>query len=101
MGNLRYPYDVTVSGCGHVLVADNDGNRISYFALEVTYVGRFNVSKGQLNKPLGLTIDMHGFVLVTDSDNCCVTVFDQDDVFVSNFGYYDYDLDRSYNYYPC
>ena len=82
-----------------MLVADYDGNCISCFALEGTYVGRFNVNKGQLSKPLGLNIDMHGFVLVTDSDNCCVTVFDQDGVFVSNFGYYDYDLDGSY--YPC
>ena len=80
-----------------MLIADYDGNRISCFALEGTYVGRFNVNKGQLSKPLGLIIDMHGFVLVTNSNNCCVTVFDQDGIFVSN--YYDYDLDGSY--YPC
>ena len=99
-GQLSYPYDVTVSGNGrHLLVADYDGNCISCFALDGTYVGRFDVDKAQLSKPLGITIDMRGFVLVTDSDNSCVTVFDQDGIYVSNFGYYDYNLDRSY--YPC
>ena len=82
-GQLNCPYDVTVSGSGHLLVANCSNNCIISFTLDGTYVGRFD--KGQLSGPIGLTTDLHGFILVTDANNC-VTVFDKDGVCVSHFG---------------
>ena len=82
-GQLSNPYDVTISGHGHLLVANYNNNRITSFTLDGTYVGRFD--KGQLRRPVGLTADLHGFILVTDANNH-VTVFDKDGVCVSHFG---------------
>ena len=83
-GQLSYPYDVTVSGNGHLLVLNYSNNCITSFTLDGNYVGRFD--KGQLSAPIGLATDMHGFVLVTDNGNHCVTVFDQDGICVHQFG---------------
>ena len=83
-GQLRDPYDVTVSGNGHLLVADYNNNCITSFTLDGTCVGRFD--KGQLSCPLGLTTDLNGFVLVTENGNSRVSVFDKDGACVCNFG---------------
>ena len=81
-GQLKYPYDVTVSANGYLLVANY--NCISSFTLDGAYVGRFD--NGQLSNPIGLTTDMHGFVLVTENGNHRVTVFDKDGVHICSFG---------------
>ena len=82
-GQLNRPYDVTISGHGHLLVANYNNDCITNFTLDGTYVGRFD--KGQLRRPIGLTTDLHGFILVTDA-NHRVTIFDKDGVYVSHFG---------------
>ena len=84
IGGLNHPYDVTVSGNEHLLVAIYNNNCITSFTLDGAYVGRFD--KGQLSAPIGLTTDMHGFVLVTENGNNRVTVTDKDGVHVYNFG---------------
>ena len=88
-GQLSNPYDVTVSGNGHLLVADYDNHCISSFTLDGTYVGKFDKGESESDSPLcsemiynylypvGVTTDMHGFVLVTEDEAECVTVFDQ------------------------
>ena len=78
-------HDVTVSGNGHLLVANSGSNCITSFTLDGTCVGRFN--KGQLNYPIGLTTDLNGFLLVTDN-NHRVSVLDKDGVCVCHFGSY-------------
>ena len=83
-GQLSNPYDVTVSGNGHLLVADGNNNCITSFRLDGTYVGRFD--KGQLNYPIALTTDVLGYVLVTEDGTHRVTVFDQDGTCVCQFG---------------
>ena len=83
-GQLRNPYDVTVSGNGHLLVANSGNNCITSFTLDGTYVGRFD--KGQLSHPIGLTTDVLGYVLVTENGTHCVAVFDQDGACVHQFG---------------
>ena len=83
-GQLSNPYDITVSGNGHLLVADYGNNCITSFTLDGSCAGRFD--KGQLSCPMGLTTDVHGFVLVTSNGNHCVTVFDQDGICVCQFG---------------
>ena len=82
-GQLRNPYDVTVSGNGHLLVTNYKSNCITCFTLDGTCVGRFD--KGQLSYPIGLTTDVLGFVLVTESGTHHVTVFDQDGAYVCQF----------------
>ena len=83
-GQLSNPYDVTVSGNGHLLVADYSNNSIVSFTLDSTYVGRFD--KGQLSLPIGVTTDVLGYVLVTENGTHRVTVFDQDGACVHQFG---------------
>ena len=88
-GYLSNPYDVAVSGNGHLLVADYPNSYITSFTLDGTYVGRFDKANDhidQLSYPIGLTTDMHGFVLVTENSNHRVTVFDQDGACVHQFG---------------
>ena len=81
-GQLKYPYDVTVSANGHLLVSNY--NCISSFTLDGVYVGRFD--NGQLGNPVGLTTDMHGFVLVTENGNHRVRVYNKAGVLVCSFG---------------
>ena len=83
-GQLSHPYDVTVSGDGHLLVANYSNNCITSFTLDGNYVGRFD--KGQLSYPIGLTTDMLGFVLVAENGKYRVTIFDQDGACVHQFG---------------
>ena len=82
-GQLQGGWDVTISD-GRLLATDFT-NCISTFALDGTYMGRFN--KDELSHPIGLTTDKHGFVLVADNGNHCIAVFDQDGVCVCRFGY--------------
>ena len=58
-GQLRNPYDVTVSGNGHLLVTNYKSNCITCFTLDGTCVGRFD--KGQLSYPIGLTTERAWF----------------------------------------
>ena len=83
-GQLSNPYDVTVSGNGHLLVANYNGNCITSFTLDGNYVGRFD--KGQLSHPAGLTTDLHGFVLIAEDGNHRVTVFNQGGACMCHFG---------------
>ena len=82
-GQLSNPYDVTVSGNGHLLVANSGNNCITSFTLDGTYVGRFD--KGQLSFQRGLTTDLNGFVLVTEEGNHRVSVFDKEGACVCNY----------------
>ncbi|XP_065920493.1 tripartite motif-containing protein 2-like isoform X2 [Dysidea avara] len=83
-GQLRNPYDVTVTTTDQLLVADCYNNCISRFTLDGTFVDKFG--DGQLKEPAALTIDQYSFILVTDGGNNRVSIFDQDGVFVHSFG---------------
>ena len=85
-GQLSNPRDVTVSGNGHLLVADYNNYCISSFTLDGAYVGKFDKEMiHNYRYPISLIIDMHGFVLVTEDEAECVTVFDQGTVHVCSF----------------
>ena len=83
-GQLKHPYDVTVTTTDQLLVANRDDDSIYRFTLDGTFVDKFG--DGQLKLPTALTTDQFGFILVTDFGNNRVSIFDQDGVFVHSFG---------------
>ena len=76
-GQLKCPYDVTVTTTGQLLVADYNNNCISRYTLDGTFVDKFG--DGQLT---ALTTDQCGFILVAGYGNNRVSIFDQNGVFV-------------------
>ena len=89
LGQLGYPYDITVNGNNQLLVADYDHHCIYTFTLDGDYVGKistYGTGRGQLKGPYGVAVDLYGFILVADAYNHRVSVFNKYGNFISCFG---------------
>ena len=88
-GQIRYPYDVTVSTNNRLLVAGWVDSCIYSFTLDGTYIGKFGErgsSRGLLQCPSSLTTDSNGCILVAENANNRVSIFDKTGKLVNCFG---------------
>ena len=71
-GEMRYPYDISISPEGRVLVCEYEGNRLQWFSKagrSLRTWGCGGRNPGELSAPWGATYGPNGMVYVVDSLN--------------------------------
>ena len=71
-GEMRYPYDISISPEGLVLVCEYEGNRLQWFSKEGRSLRTWGCGgrdPGELSAPWGVTYGPNGKVYVVDSLN--------------------------------
>lgn len=77
-GELRYPYDITVTPNGEIMVCEYEGNRLQWFSKQgkpLRTWGRRGRKPGELFAPWGATYGPDGRVIVVDSLNNRIQIF--------------------------
>jgi DNA-binding beta-propeller fold protein YncE len=72
LGQLSYPYNLTLDGQGHVYVVEMGNGRVQKFTLKGESLGAWGTAgsdAGKLFNPWALAIDSHGRVHVLDTGN--------------------------------
>ncbi len=89
-GQFAQPAGIGVNLLDQVYVADSQNNRIQYFDLNGSFLGKWGStgsSTGQFNNPVGVTTDEEGDVFVADYGNDRVQKFTSNGTFLSTWGY--------------
>ncbi len=76
-GEMRYPYDLSISPAKEIMVCEYEGNRLQWFTKEGRSLrtwGRSGRRPGELFAPWGATYGPHGRVYVVDSLNARVQI---------------------------
>lgn len=78
-GELRYPYDISLSPTGELLVCEYEGHRLQWFSKDGKSLrtwGRSGRAPGELFAPWGAVYGPHGRVYVLDSLNSRVQIIE-------------------------
>ncbi len=76
-GELRYPYDITVTPDETIMVCEYEGNRLQWFTKDgrsIRVWGRAGRKVGELFAPWGATYGGSGLVYVVDSLNSRIQI---------------------------
>ena len=77
--DFKYPWGLTTTGNGEVIIAENLGHRITILNRDGTKLRSFGTKgkkEGQFNHPYGVAISHDGHILVTDSHRLQKLTFD-------------------------
>ncbi|XP_035658558.1 tripartite motif-containing protein 2-like [Branchiostoma floridae] len=84
---MEYPWYITVSGEGNILVSDWDNHRVYVFNEDGKFLFKFGFegsAEGQLYNPQGICTDRAGNIIVADSGNRRVEMFDKKGKFLKH-----------------
>ncbi|MEK7394619.1 MAG: hypothetical protein AAB214_18830, partial [Fibrobacterota bacterium] len=76
-GELRYPYDISLSPEGSLMVCEYEGHRLQWFSKDgrsLRIWGKPGRAVGELFAPWGAVYGPHGWVYVVDSLNSRVQI---------------------------
>jgi len=88
-GYFMWPTAIALDKAGHVYVADEWTHRISIFAGDGGWIGKWGTpgaGEGELNRPSGMAFDRDENLYVVDSLNSRVQKFTKDGTFILTWG---------------
>ena len=86
---VKYPYDVSVSGSGEVVVSEQYDHRISVYSRDGKHIRSFGSegsNKGQFQYPRGVAITSENRILIADEGNHRIQLFTMEGRFVKSVG---------------
>jgi len=88
-GALFWPTSIALDSQGNSYVADEWLNRISIFAKDGEWIGKWGEpgsAEGEIDRPSGMTFDSNDNLYLVDSRNHRIQVFTKDGKFLSTWG---------------
>ena len=86
---VKEPWGVAVNQKGEILVAEHQGNCVSFFSSngqKICSFGSYGAGNGQFNEAYGIAIDDNGDILVTDAGNNRIQKFSADGRYITSVG---------------